>query len=156
MANIKELVDQLSPKQIREIRDAFALIDQDNDGEISSQEILNVMRNLGRNPTEDEVQQMINEADEDESGSIDFEEFLHLMAKKILKEEDENEVRDAYVAFDRNASGAIPLEELSMVFRTLGVGEEEIDLMMSEADVNGDGEIDFEEFAALMTRGWPS
>ena len=48
-----------------EIRDAFALIDQDNDGEISSQEILNVMRNLGRNPTEDEVQQMINEADED-------------------------------------------------------------------------------------------
>lgn len=156
MSNIKELVDQLSPKQIREIRDAFALIDQDNDGEISSQEILNVMRNLGRNPTEDEVQQMINEADEDESGSIDFEEFLHLMAKKMLKEEDENEVKDAYVAFDRNADGAIPLEELSMVFRTLGVSEEEIELMMTEADINGDGEIDFEEFAALMTRGWPS
>jgi calmodulin len=156
MADIKALVDQLSPKQIREIRDAFALIDQDNDGEISSQEILNVMRNLGRNPTEDEVQQMINEADEDESGSIDFEEFLHLMAKKILKEEDDNEVRDAYAAFDRNAAGAIPLEELSMVFRTLGVGEEEIALMMAEADVNGDGEIDFDEFAALMTRGWPS
>ena len=37
------------------------------------------------------------------------------MAKKILKEEDENEVRDAYAAFDRNAAGAIPLEELSMV-----------------------------------------
>jgi len=156
MSNIKQLVDQLSPKQIREIRDAFALIDQDNDGEISSQEILNVMRNLGRNPTEDEVQQMINEADEDESGSIDFEEFLHLMAKKMLKEEDDNEVRDAYVAFDRNADGAIPLEELSMVFRTLGVSDEEIDLMMTEADINGDGEIDFEEFAALMTRGWPS
>lgn len=41
------------------------------------------MRSLGQNPTEAELQEMINEVDVDGNGTIDFPEFLNLMAKKM-------------------------------------------------------------------------
>lgn len=41
------------------------------------------MRSLGQNPTEAELQDMINEVDADGNGTIDFPEFLNLMARKM-------------------------------------------------------------------------
>lgn len=42
-----------------------------------------MMRSLGQNPTEAELQDMINEVDADGNGTIDFGEFLNLMARKM-------------------------------------------------------------------------
>lgn len=55
-----------------------------------------VLRTLGQNPTETEVQDMINEVDEDSSGSIDFEEFLEMMAKKVDLDDEEEDLRLAF------------------------------------------------------------
>jgi hypothetical protein len=41
------------------------------------------MRSLGQNPTEAELQDMINEVDADGNGTIDFPEFLTMMARKM-------------------------------------------------------------------------
>lgn len=41
------------------------------------------MRSLGQNPTEAELQDMISEVDADQNGTIDFPEFLNLMARKM-------------------------------------------------------------------------
>ena len=49
---------------------------------ITTRELGAVMRSLGQNPTETELQDMINEVDTDGSGTIDFPEFLNLMARK--------------------------------------------------------------------------
>ena len=54
------------------------------------------MRTLGQNPTESEVQDMINEVDEDGSGSIDFEEFLEMMSKKMDQDDEEEDLRLAF------------------------------------------------------------
>ena len=48
------------------------------------QELATVMRSLGQNPTEAELQDMINEVDEDGNGTIEFDEFLVMMSKKVL------------------------------------------------------------------------
>ena len=48
---------------------------------ILTQELGTVMRSLGQNPTEAELQDMINEVDADGNGTIDFPEFLSLMAR---------------------------------------------------------------------------
>ena len=59
------------------------------------------MRSLGQNPTEAELQDMINEVDIDGSGSIEFNEFLAMMAKKIKENETSNDIREAFRVFDR-------------------------------------------------------
>jgi len=50
---------------VAEFREAFSLFDKNGDGTISSTELGTVMRSLGQNPTENELQDMINEIDVD-------------------------------------------------------------------------------------------
>ena len=63
---------------------------------MTTEELGIVLRTLGQNPTETEVQDMINEVDEDGSGSIDFEEFLEMMAKKVDLDDEEEDLRLAF------------------------------------------------------------
>uniref|UniRef100_A0AAQ5Z1B5 EF-hand domain-containing protein n=1 Tax=Amphiprion ocellaris TaxID=80972 RepID=A0AAQ5Z1B5_AMPOC len=55
--------DQLTEEQIAEFKEAFSLFDKDGDGTITTKELGTVMRSLGQNPTEAELQDMINEVD---------------------------------------------------------------------------------------------
>ena len=55
---------------------------QDGSGSISTNELLHVMRAMGENPTEDDVLNLMMEADLDGSGTIEFPEFLELMKQK--------------------------------------------------------------------------
>jgi calmodulin len=64
---------------------AFSLFDKDGDGTITTKELGTVMRSLGQNPTEAELQDMINEVDADGNGTIDFPEFLSMMARKMVR-----------------------------------------------------------------------
>ena len=61
-----------------------------------------VMRSLGQNPTEAELQDMINEVDADGNGTIDFPEFLTMMARKMKDTDSEEEIREAFRYFPFN------------------------------------------------------
>src|SRR3954449_12167878 len=83
---------------------AFSLFDKDGDGTITSKELGTVMRSLGQNPTEAELQDMINEVDADGNGTIDFPEFLTMMAKKMQDQDTEDEIREAFKVFDKDGN----------------------------------------------------
>uniref|UniRef100_A0A670XY81 Calglandulin n=1 Tax=Pseudonaja textilis TaxID=8673 RepID=A0A670XY81_PSETE len=59
------MADQLTEEQIAEFKEAFLLFDKDGDGTITTKELGTVMWSLGQNPTEAELQDMINEVDAD-------------------------------------------------------------------------------------------
>uniref|UniRef100_A0A3Q2XT84 EF-hand domain-containing protein n=1 Tax=Hippocampus comes TaxID=109280 RepID=A0A3Q2XT84_HIPCM len=59
------------------------------------------MRSLGQNPTEAELQDMINEVDADGNGTIDFPEFLTMMARKMKDTDSEEEIKEAFRVFDK-------------------------------------------------------
>ena len=52
-------------------------------GCITVEELATVIRSLDQNPTEEELHDMISEVDSDRNGTIEFAEFLSLMAKKM-------------------------------------------------------------------------
>ncbi|CAK0865392.1 unnamed protein product [Prorocentrum cordatum] len=109
------MADQLTEEQIAEFKEAFSLFDKDGDGTITTKELGTVMRSLGQNPTEAELQDMINEVDADGNGTIDFPEFLSLMARKMKDTDTEEELIEAFKVFDRDGNGFISAAELRHV-----------------------------------------
>lgn len=67
-----------------EILKAFRLFDDDDTGKISFKNLKRVSRELGENLTDEELQEMIDEADRDGDGEISQEEFLRIMKKTCL------------------------------------------------------------------------
>ena len=67
-----------------EILKAFKLFDDDDTGSISLNNIKRVAKELGENLTDDELQEMLDEADHDGDGEINKEEFLKMMQKTTL------------------------------------------------------------------------
>ena len=146
------MTEKQSEEQIAEFKEAFSLFDKDGDGTITIKELEVVMRSLGQNPTDAELQDMIKDVDIDGNGVIDFNEFLSLMARKTEDKDATEELREAFNVFDRDGSNSITPDELKHVMMNLGekLSDAEVDEMLKEADVNGDGSIDFEEFCKMM------
>ncbi|OJD34143.1 calmodulin [Diplodia corticola] len=158
--------DALSPEQVEEYKAAFAVFpsantslprppqDKNGDGDITAKELGEVMRSLGQNPTDEELNDMINELDVDHTGSIDFNEFLIMMSKKPKYVDPEQEIREIFNVFDRDGSGTINSSELRHVMKAIGenLTDDEIDDLIREADVDGNGTIDYEEFARFFKK----
>ncbi|XP_051157313.1 calmodulin-beta-like isoform X3 [Leptopilina boulardi] len=143
----------LSEDQVAEFKEAFMLFDKDEDGTITMAELGVVMRSLGQRPSETELRDMVNEVDQDGNGTIEFNEFLQMMSKKMKGADGEDELREAFRVFDKNNDGSISSMELRHVMTNLGekLSEEEVDDMIKEADLDGDGMVNYEEFVTILT-----
>ncbi|KAF9296233.1 hypothetical protein BGZ74_010417 [Mortierella antarctica] len=146
------MADQLTESQLSEFKEAFSLFDKDSDGTITTKELGTVMRSLGQNPTEADLQDMVNEVDADGNGTIDFPEFLTMMARKMKDTDSEEEIKEAFKVFDKDGNGFISSAELRHVLTNLGerLSDAEVDEMIHEADVDGDGQINYDEFVRMM------
>ncbi|KAK1332311.1 hypothetical protein QTO34_006984 [Cnephaeus nilssonii] len=138
----REEVEQLTEEQKNEFKAAFDIfVLGAEDGCISTKELGKVMRMLGQNPTPEELQEMIDEVDEDGSGTVDFEEFLVMMVR-CMKDDSKG----------KNADGYIDLDELKVMLQATGetITEDDIEELMKDGDKNNDGRIDYDEFLEFM------
>jgi len=135
-----------------EFKEAFDEFDKDGSGTISTKELLGVMRSMGQNPTEDELLALVMEVDLNGDGTIDFPEFLEMMKQKSSEADQEADLKEAFKIFDRDKDGFIDMKELKKVANMLGatLSKEEVDEFMREADVDGNGKLDYDEFVKMM------
>ena len=70
------------------------------------------MKTLGQSPTEEELQDMINEVDTDGNGTIEFDEFYKMMVNKRQGVDEDAELRQAFKVFDKDGNGKISKDEL--------------------------------------------
>ena len=87
---------------------------------IDSKELWVVMRSLGQNPTEADLQDMINEVDTNGDGVVDFPEFLTMLARRMRDPDSEEEIKEAFKVFDRDGNGYISPVEMRHVMTNLG------------------------------------
>ena len=80
------------------------------------------------------------------NGTIDFPEFLTMMAKKMKDTDSEEELKEAFRVFDKDGNGYISAAELRHVMTNLGekLTDEEVDEMIREADIDGDGQVNYQ------------
>ncbi|XP_036427682.1 calcium-binding protein 5a [Colossoma macropomum] len=149
---------QLADDEIEELREAFDEFDKDKDGLISCKDLGNLMRTMGYMPTEMELIELGQNINMNLGGRVDFEDFVELMAPKLLAETagmiGMKELRDAFKEFDMDGDGEITTEELRLAMAKLmgeNMSRREIDAVVKEADNNGDGTVDFEEFVKMMS-----
>merc|ERR1712113_252910 len=127
----------------------------EKEGVICGKQLGKLLRNIGQNPSEAEVQEMMDQADKDGTNSLDIIEFLQLMREKHREEIKEDEIASAFSVFDVDGNGYIDRRELALMMRFLGepVTQEEIDDILEEADTDKNGLIDYAEFANMMEPG---
>ena len=146
------MVENLTEETINQFHYFFDLFDKDSSGTITTKELGTIMRNLGQNPSEEELKQMIREVDLNGDGTIDFKEFLCLMLKKMDDSDIDNELETAFKAFDLDKDGYITPHELRNGMLNLGeeYTPEEAEEMIKEGDLDNDGRIDYEEFMKIV------
>ncbi|KAG5510937.1 hypothetical protein JKF63_06438 [Porcisia hertigi] len=159
---------ELTQEQLEEIREAFDLFDTDGSGTIDAREMRIAMRALGFEPRKEELQQLIggsgnNAAPGQLSGSsngatnndlVTFSQFVQIMTHKMSQRDSREEMVKAFVLFDRDGTGRISFQDLKRVAVELGenMTDAELQEMIDEADRDGDGEVNEEEFLRLMKK----
>ena len=131
----------------------FKAFDKNGDGKLSMEEVkTGYVEHYGRVMSDEDVEKMFKAVDSDNSGYIDYSEFV--VAAMNEKQLTSNEkLQAAFKMFDKDGSGLITAAEIKEV---LGFGgnldNAAIDAIIKQVDENGDGEISFEEFVAMMKK----
>ncbi|KAF9258249.1 Ca2+-binding EF-hand superfamily protein [Marasmius fiardii PR-910] len=143
---------ELTEDQKQEIKEAFELFDTDKDGRVDYHELKVAMRALGFDLKKAEVLKLLRDNDKTGQGFMNFEDFAMAMSERILARDPNEEIRRAFHLFDDDNTGKISLKNLRRVAKEIGdrLEEDELQAMIDEFDLDQDGEINEQEFFAIM------
>ncbi|VDM30318.1 unnamed protein product [Hydatigera taeniaeformis] len=145
---------KLTPEQVLEIRRSFNYFDKNGDGSISLEELTAAFGTIGHAHDHTLIGNLFKEADVNGDGTIDYKEFVSLMAMSFQSQNQagnssssRNDMyREAFTRFDVNNDGVIDSNDLKELMMNIGkqLNDKEISEMILEADKNGDGVVDYD------------
>ncbi|KAK8710711.1 hypothetical protein V6N13_146024 [Hibiscus sabdariffa] len=151
---LRVIAEHLSVEEVEVIKDMFTLMDTDNDGKVSYEELKAGLRKVGSQLAEPEIRMLMEVADVDRNGVLDYGEFVAVTIH-LQKMENDEHFRRAFMFFDKDGSGYIELDELRDALADES-GETDVDALndiMREVDTDKDGRICYDEFVAMMKAG---
>ncbi|CAN1772570.1 Calcium-dependent protein kinase 20 [Linum perenne] len=146
---IRVIAESMSEEEIAGLREMFKMMDVDNSGNITLEELKNGLDKAGANLKESEIVGLMQAADIDNSGTIDYGEFIAAMIH-LNKIQKEDHLFTAFSYFDKDGSGYITADELQQACEQFGLGTFNIADIINEVDQDNDGRIDYSEFVAMM------
>ncbi|XP_057427428.1 calcium-dependent protein kinase 20-like [Lotus japonicus] len=146
---IRVIAENLSEEEIAGLKEMFKMIDTDNSGQITLEELKNGLERVGAALKDSELHWLMQAADIDNSGTIDYGEFLAAMLH-LNKVQKEDHLFAAFSYFDKDGSGYITRDELQQACEQFGLKDVHLDDIIREVDQDNDGLIDYNEFAAMM------
>ena len=143
------IASRLTEDEVKKLKENFQKIDTNGDGMLSLDEVKKaICQNSNSAISLSNVEQIFKSIDTDNSGSIDYTEFIAASLDKNVYLQ-ENKLYEAFKLFDVDGSGKISKEEIAYILGT-GKKSSEIDKLFKKYDTNNDGEIDFKEFVNMM------
>lgn len=148
-ATLTFIASRLKDEEIKNLKDIFTTLDKNQDGTLTVEEVKAGVSQIegGDSINVDEIFKSI---DTDGSGVINYTEFLAatIDQKTYLKED---RLYEAFRAFDKDNSGKISLDEIRHILQE-GSETDNLQNLISNFDINGDGEIDYNEFISMMSK----
>jgi calcium-dependent protein kinase len=124
----------------------FNSMDKDSSGHLSKEEVLQGLKQVCMDLSDQDYESLLKELDANLSGVVDYTEFVAaIMSRQQLLSRERLE--QVFQVFDRDGSGDITAAELKAV---LGQSEEKWAKVIAQVDQNQDGKIDLKEFKNLM------
>nr|GEW97635.1 calcium-dependent protein kinase 20-like [Tanacetum cinerariifolium] len=149
---IRVIAETLSEEEIAGLKEMFKMIDADGSGQITLEELKKGLEKVGANIQDSEIVGLMEAADIDNSGTIDYGEFVAAMLH-INKIHKEDHMYAAFSYFDKDGSGYITSDELQQACEKFGLGDMHYEDVMRDIDKDNDGRIDYSEFVAMMKEG---
>ncbi|KAA8539057.1 hypothetical protein F0562_025749 [Nyssa sinensis] len=146
------IAENLSEEEIAGLKEMFKMIDADNSGQITFEELKAGLNRIGANLKESEIYDLMQAADIDNSGTIDYGEFI-AATLHLNKVEREDNLFAAFSYFDKDGSGYITADELQQACEEFGLEDVRLEELIQEVDQDNDGRIDYNEFVAMMQKG---
>ena len=113
-----------------------------------------LLNSLKQYPSKEELNQIIKETDKENTKLISFNQFLQIMAKRLkyIEEDEDKYFKSLFCSLDRNNNGLISIHEIRYIVThsNENISEKDIEIIMKEADTDGDGLISYEEFMTIM------
>ena len=112
------------------------------------------MTSLGFESKSQAIFQMISDLDADGNGTIDFEEWLSLMTRRVSDKDTRANINKVFALYDDERTGFISVKNLRRIAQELSenISEEELQELITRADLDQDGLVSEEEFYNIMTR----
>lgn len=143
----------MSKQEKEDIDKVFRAMDANGDGKLSKSEIKNgYLEYFGKSLTDEQIDDMFAQVDADGNGEIDYSEFVvaTMNEKNLLSN---NKLHTAFKMFDKDGGGSISTDEIKQVLSFgQNLDEAVVQQIIEQVDKNGDGEISYEEFAAMMLK----
>ncbi|KAF2283435.1 hypothetical protein GH714_005213 [Hevea brasiliensis] len=117
---LRVIAERLSEEEIGGLKELFKMIDTDNSGTITFDELKEGLKRVGSELMECEIKDLMDAADIDNSGTIDYGEFLAATVHLNKLEREENLV-SAFAFFDKDGSGYITIDELQQACKEFGL-----------------------------------
>lgn len=149
---LRVIAENLSEEEIAGLKEMFKIIDTDDSGQITFEELKAGLKRFGANLNEAEIYDLMQAADVDNSGTIDYGEFI-AATFHLNKIEREDHLFAAFSYFDKDGSGYITPDELQKACEEFGMEDVHLEEMIQEVDQDNDGRIDYNEFVAMMQKG---
>ncbi|WIA08867.1 hypothetical protein OEZ85_008288 [Tetradesmus obliquus] len=152
---LKVIAANLPMDEITGLKEMFHSMDKDASGTITVDEMRDGLRAKGSKIPESELQRIMENADVNGDGKVDYEEFLAATMHLGKLEREENLYR-AFQFFDKDGSGYITIDELQTALKEHGDAAAvaaHIKDILADVDKDNDGRIDYEEFCSMMRQG---
>ncbi|XP_050258275.1 calcium-dependent protein kinase 24 [Quercus robur] len=153
---LRVVADNLPDEQVFRIKEMFDMMDTDNNGQLSFEELRVGLHTFGHSVPDHEVQMLMDAADVDGNGTLDCEEFVTMSVHMMKKIGGDDLLSEAFRFFDKNQNGYIEFDELReiMLDDKLGPNNDKlIEDIIFDVDLDKDGRISYDEFKAMMKTG---